>query len=41
MSKAEQFYNSGKVFDYVDYADEMIIEGYIRDSLETAERNSL
>ncbi|GGD53158.1 hypothetical protein GCM10011514_16600 [Emticicia aquatilis] len=37
-SKVEQFSNSGNVVDYVGYADEMIIEGYIRDSVEAAER---
>lgn len=40
-SQTEQFSNSGKVFSYVDYADEMIAEGYIRDSLEMEGRNSL
>lgn len=40
-SKVNQFTDSGKVFSYVNYADEMIVEGYIRDSLESIERESL
>lgn len=40
-SKVEQFSYSDKVVDYVGYADEMIIEGHVRDSFETVERDSL
>lgn len=40
-SKVEQLSNSGKVFSFVNYADEMIIENYYRDSLEAVEIDSL